>query len=154
MRNALVALAACAAPCAAQAQLGINIYGLSYHFDRDVAKSRGHDNPFNPGLGLRYRKPGEKFDGFLDGGFYYDSGRNTTVYAGGGLFWNPTVRLRLGGAVGYFNSDTYKNGEPFIAPLPLAAYEWRKVTLNVAYAPRIGDINTVHTLGFWLTFWP
>ena len=89
MRNALVALAACATPCAAQSQLGINLYGLSYHLDRDVAKSPGHNNQFNPGLGLRCRLPGEKFDRFLDGGFYYDSGRNTTLYAGGGLFRSP-----------------------------------------------------------------
>ena len=59
-----------------------------------------------------------------------------------------------GAAVGYFHSDTYRNGKPFIALIPLAAYEWRNVALNVAYAPRVGDIHTVHTLGFWVTFWP
>ncbi|HSF47127.1 MAG TPA: hypothetical protein VLA73_02055, partial [Burkholderiales bacterium] len=36
-------------------QLGINVYGLSYHFDRDRARELDVDNELNPGLGLRYR---------------------------------------------------------------------------------------------------
>jgi len=41
-------------PAAAE-QLGVNIYGLSYHFDRERAHRSGLDNEVNPGLGLRYR---------------------------------------------------------------------------------------------------
>ncbi len=149
-----ITLALCAVPCAAQAELGMNVYGLSYHFDREQAESLGHDNEVNPGLGLRYRMPGEKFDTFLDGGVYRDSGRNTAVYAGGGLFWKPTQRLRLGGAMALFSSDSYNNGDAFIAPVPFAAYEWRRVTLNVVYIPKISSIGTPSTLGFWLTLWP
>jgi hypothetical protein len=149
-----LALALSAAPCAAQGQLGFNLYGLSYHLDRDEAQARGQDNEFNPGLGLRYRVPGEKFDPFLEGGIYRDSARNTALYAGGGFFWKASERLRLGGAVAVFNSDTYNAGEPFIAPVPLAAYEWRRVTLNVVYIPKIDSIDTLNTLAFWLTLWP
>lgn len=49
--------------------MGINLYGLSYHVERDKAKELGFDNEVNPGLGLRYRLPRERFDWFLDGGF-------------------------------------------------------------------------------------
>jgi hypothetical protein len=152
--SVLLALGLSAAPCAAQGQLGINVYGFSYHFDREEAEARGQDNEVNPGLGVRYRVPGGKFDPFLDGGVYRDSARNTAVYAGGGFFWKPTERLRLGGAVAVFKSDTYNNGDAFFAPVPLIAYEWRRVTLNVVYIPKIDSVDTLNTLAFWLTFWP
>src|SRR6185503_19525175 len=62
-------------------ELGINLYGLSYHHEL------GTDNEVNPGLGVRWRMPREAFDGafdfFLEAGAYRDSGRNTAVLAGG-----------------------------------------------------------------------
>jgi hypothetical protein len=155
-----VALVACvlmmlvSAGYAAAGELGVNVYGLSYHFDREEAKERGLDNEVNPGLGLRYRMPRQEFDWFVDGGAHRDSARNTAVYAGGGAFWKPTQRWRLGGALALFQSDTYNDGDPFIAPVPLVAYEWRPATITMAYFPRIGGVNEVHTLGFWLTLWP
>jgi hypothetical protein len=158
MRNTrwllLALLAVGAAPCLAQGELGINFYGLSYHFDRERAKETGVDNEVNPGLGLRYRFPRQNFDYFWDGGVYYDSGRNTAVYAGGGAFWKPTERFRIGGALAFFYSDTYNDGDPFIAPVPAIAYEWRRVTINMIYSPKISGINEINTLGFWLTLWP
>src|SRR5262245_14427754 len=153
-RLLLAFLTAGAAPCCAQGELGINLYGLSYHFDEERAKEIGIDNEVNPGIGLRYRIAGNAVDWFLDGGAYHDGGRNTAVYAGIGGFWKPTERLRLGGAFAYFYSKTYNKGHPFIAPLPVAAYEWRAVTLNLFYAPKVSDINEIATLGFWVTLWP
>jgi hypothetical protein len=135
-------------------ELGVNVYGLSYHFERERAEELGTDNEVNPGLGARWRMPREQFDWFLDGGVYRDSGRNTAVYAGGGAFWKPTEHLRLGGALAFFHSDIYNDGDAFIAPLPVVAYEWRTVTLNVVYFPKVSNVNDINTLGFWLTFWP
>jgi hypothetical protein len=145
-------LAACAGPCAAQGELGINVYGHSDHVDREEAKSSGRDNEVNPGIGLRYRMPGEKFDWFLDGSVYRDSGRNTAVHAGGGLLWKPTERLRLGGAVAVFYSDTYNDGDPFIAPVPLIAYEWRRITLNVVHPENRPLNESIPSVS--LTLWP
>jgi hypothetical protein len=108
----------------------------------------------NPGLGLRWRLPRQDFDWFVDGGFYRDSGRNTAVYAGAGAFWKPTEHLRLGGALAFFHSESYNDGNAFITPVPLAAWEWRAVTLNVVYFPKLSGVNELNTLGFWLTFWP
>ena len=152
--SALLALAICATPCAAQGELGLNVYGFSYHLDRSEAENRGQDSEVNPGLGLRYRVPSESFDAFLDGGIYRDSARNTAVYAGGGMFWKATQGLRLGGAFAVFKSDTYNDSEAFFVPVPLVAYEWRKVSLNVVYIPKIDSLDTLNTLGFWLTVWP
>lgn len=153
-------LALLLAPCLAQGQarwqgeLGINLYGLSYHFERDTARELGYDNEVNPGLGARWRMPREKFDWFLDAGAYRDSGRNTAVLAGGGILWKATERLRLGGALAFLHSETYNGGNPFIAPLPLLAYEWRAVSANFVFFPKVSGVNDINTLGFWLTFWP
>jgi hypothetical protein len=142
-------------PCAAGADLGINLYGASHHFERERAKSLGYDNEVNPGLGMRYRQRlNERFDWFADAGAYRDSGRNTALVAGPGAFWKAGGGLRLGGALAFFRSDTYNEGRAFIAPIPVVAYEWRSVTLNMVYLPRVGELNSINTLGLWLTFWP
>lgn len=151
----VVLSAGCASALAQAGELGVNVYGFSYHFERDRAKELGFDNEFNPGLGLRYRIPGrEEFDWFIDGGAYRDSGRNTAVFAGGGLLWKLTEGLRLGGALAFFHSDTYNDGDPFIAPLPLLVYDWRAMSVNMVYFPKVSGINDINTLGFWFTFWP
>lgn len=150
----LLALLLPAAALAQEGQLGINFYGFSYHFDRDKAKELGVDNGFNPGLGLRYRKLLESnMEGFLDVGAYRDSGRNTAVYAGVGALYRTTERLRLGAALAVFHSDTYNRGDPFIAPLPIATYEFDRVSFNMAYLPKIREYNQINTLGFWATVW-
>ena len=104
---------ACCAPAHA-GELGVNVYGLSYHFEHDEAKARGFDNEVNGGLGLRYRMPREDYDWVLEAGVLRDSRRNTAVLAGGGVLWKPTERLRLGAALGVGQSDTYNDGAPFL----------------------------------------
>jgi len=156
MHRLLLALALLlpGAALAQDGQWGLNVYGLSYHFDRDKAKRLGVDNEVNPGLGLRYRMDlNADWQGFLDAGAYRDSGRNTAVYAGGGALYRATERLRLGGALALFHSNTYNNGDPFIAPLPIMAYDFDRVTFNLVYLPKIRDFNHINTLGFWLTVW-
>jgi hypothetical protein len=134
---------------------GVNLYGASYHFERSRAKQLGLDNEFNPGLGLRYRdRLNERFDWFVDAGAYRDSGRTNAVVAGPGILWKATDGLRLGGGLAYFHSGSYNEGRPFIAPIPVAAYEWRAVTLNITFFPRISGIVDVNTLGAWVTVWP
>lgn len=149
----LLAAFACRAP-AQPGELGVNVYGLSYHFERDEAKASGFDNEVNGGLGLRYRMPRQDYDWIIDAGAFRDSRRNTVVLAGGGVLWKATGRLRLGAALGVAQSDTYNDGNPFIAPLPLLAYEWRPVSVNLAYFPRVSGVNDFNTLLLWLTAWP
>ena len=140
---------------AAHADIGLNLYGASYHFDRDKAKELGLTNEVNPGLGLRWRKPhSATLDFFADAGFYEDSAENTAKLTGGGALWHATERLRLGGGLVLMQSKTYNGGSAFIAPAPVAAYEWRRVTVNVVYFPKFRDVNRTNQLGFWLTIWP
>jgi hypothetical protein len=136
-------------------ELGVNLYGLSYHFERDRAKAIGTDNEFNPGLGLRYRfADREHWTAFVDAGAYRDSGRNTAVLAGAALQWKATEALRLGGALSVFHSKSYNHGRTFVAPLPVASYELKSVTFNMVYMPKVHELNEINTLGFWVTFWP
>jgi hypothetical protein len=146
--------AALALPLPALADLGINTYGLSHHFDRSRARALGVDNGVNPGLGIRYRFPrSERVAWIFDAGVYRDSGRNRAVLAGGGALFNVSERFRLGGALVVLDSETYNRGKTVLAPLPLAAYETRSVTLNAVFFPKVSRINAVGTLGFWATFW-
>jgi hypothetical protein len=134
-------------------EFGINVYGAAYHLDRERAKQLRVDNELNPGLGLRYRDVlVPQWDWFGDIGAYRDSGRNTAAYAAAGALWKTTWGLRAGGALAVMHSDTYNRGRTFVAPLPVLAYEWQRVTLNMTYFPRVADFNEVAALGFWLTF--
>jgi hypothetical protein len=140
------------AAAAAHAELGINIYGLSYHFERDKAEELGLTNEVNPGLGVRWRKPWrERLDLFTDAGFYRDSARNTATFIGSGGLWHASQGVRLGLALVLLHSDTYNHGDPFIAPAPIVAYEWRRAGVSMVYFPKFGDVNQTNQVGFWLT---
>lgn len=155
MLRRLIALLVLAVPLPAAADLGVSFYGLAYHFDRSRARDMGLDNEFIAGLGLRYRIPhSERLQWVFEGAAYHDSGRNTALIAGAGALWKVTPGWRLGGALAAFKSDTYNRGDAFVAPLPLAAYEFRSLTLNLTYIPRMSEINEVATLAVWLTWWP
>ena len=152
-RFVIVALLFFSWPATAQ-QLGVNIYGLSYHFDRERAQRRGLDNEVNPGVGLRYRVlHSERLQWIFEAGAYHDSGRNTAVVAGAGALWRLSAGWRLGGGLAALQSDTYNRGEAFIAPFPLAAYEFRRATLNFTYIPRASRVNDIPVLAAWLTWW-
>ena len=133
---------------------GINLYGVSYHWDRDLAQQNDLDNEFNPGLGVRYRMGSWlKADAILDGGAYYDSGRNTAVYAGAGLLWplDRDKRFNLGAVLTVFHSDTYNQGDTFIAPVPLFALKLDGVTLNLTHFPKIRNFNEVAATALFFT---
>lgn len=133
---------------------GVNIYGLSYHWDRDLAKQGDLDNEFNPGLGVRYRMGSWlKADAIIDAGAYYDSGRNTAVYAAAGLLWplDKDKRFNLGAALTAFHSDTYNQGDPFIAPVPLFSLRLDGMTVNLTHFPKIRNFNEIHTTAMFLT---
>jgi hypothetical protein len=150
-----LAVTLAALPLQAAADLGINVYGLSYHFDRARTKALGLDNQINPGLGLRYRVPhSQRITWVADVGAYRDSGRNTALVAGAGALWQVAGGWHVGGALASFKSDSYNQGKAFVAPVPLAAYEFRRATLNFVFTPQWSDVNQVATLAAWLTWWP
>jgi hypothetical protein len=151
MHKIAILLTLAVVPCFARADLGINVYGLSYHFDRDKARERGLTHEVNPGLGVRWRSSESIL--FADAGFYRDSAAHSAKLAGIGALWQAGERLRLGGAAALLKSETYNHGKAFIAPLPLAAYETRHATFNLAYFPKWRDQNPTNQVGAWVTLW-
>lgn len=140
---------------AGDGDLGLNVYGLSYHWDRELAEQNGWDNEFNPGLGARYRMGSWlNADAIVDAGIYRDSGRNTAVYAATGLLWplDEAKRFHLGATLTAFHSDTYNQGKAFIVPVPLLTVRFDKVTLNLTHFPKLGTLNEIHTTALFFTF--
>jgi hypothetical protein len=156
MRFVIAGTLALSAACLARAgELGVNVYVASYHFERSRAREHGLTNEFNPGVGVRYRRPySERIDWVYDAGIYRDSARHTAVVAGAGGLWKATAGLRIGAALALFKSPTYNDGNLALAPLPIAAWELRSFTFNAAFAPRVAGLNEASTLSFWLTYWP
>ncbi|MCP5277901.1 MAG: hypothetical protein H6935_05990 [Thiobacillus sp.] len=136
------------------ADLSLNLYGLSHHWERDRAQALNVDNEFNPGLGLRYALAPAKIckTPFTEAAFYRDSGRNTAVYAALGCLGLELARgLRLGGALTAFQSDSYNSGDPFVAPLPLLSWERDTVTLNLIHFPKVKGFNDINTTGLYVS---
>jgi hypothetical protein len=166
LRSLLALLCACATSWTAPAwaddefkfvdgELGINVYGLSYHFQRTRAKEIGVDNELNPGLGLRYQfAEWKRFSFAADVGIFEDSGREAAKLVGASAMWHFGGGFRAGGALVLFDSHTYNRGNAFIAPLPLLSYDVGPVTLNLTYFPKVSQYNEISTLGFWITVWP
>ena len=144
-------------PFSLPAQAGdvsLNLYGLSYHWERDRAHALGVDNEFNPGLGLRYALSPVKLckTPFTEAAFYHDSGRNTAVYAAlGCLGLELAPGLRLGAAITAFHSDSYNQGDPFIAPVPLLSWQLEPVTLNFIHFPKVKGFNDINTTGLYVS---
>src|ERR1700704_2885822 len=80
--------------------LDINVYGLSYHPDREAVHRRGLDNQVNPGLALHYAiDETPRGTTFLEAGSYQDSGANWAKFAGVGYQFKLGENWKIGGAV-------------------------------------------------------
>ena len=114
---------------------------------------RARHQPVRPVLPFAGFRRANDLAWILDVGGYCDSGRNTALLAGAGGLFKVSDGWRLGAALAVLDSATYNRGKTTLAPVPLAAYETRRVTFNFVYLPRVSDINEVATLGFWATWW-
>lgn len=104
----------------------------TYHFqsDKDL-------NGRNPGVGLEYR--------FADSlsataGRFYNSDRQHSRYAG--LYYQPWEYkgVRFGAVVGGFDGyPKMRDGGWFLAAIPTATFEYKRVGINVAVVPTYKD---------------
>ncbi len=143
--------------CAASAadpplNLNVHIYGFSYHPDRQGVRRNRVGNEANLGFGLNYAfHEDARGVGFVEGGFYRDSGRNIAKLGGAGYQFKLGESWRLGGALVGIHSPTYNRGRFFIAPMPIISYGLGPVTLNATYAPRFRDYNRFAVYGFYFS---
>ena len=131
----------------------VNIYGASYHFERERARRIDVDNELNPGLGVRkglWRSDRHRV--YAEAGLYYDSGERWAKTADITYQYELFTNVRAGVGLFYLQTRTYNGGDPVVAPLPVVSYDFGPAELNMVYAPRWGSLNDINTLGFFLTW--
>ena len=139
-----------ARPADNRLNLNVHVYGFSYHTDRQGVRRSGLNNELNLGFGLNYAfHEDERGVGFVEAGFYRDSGSNRAKLAMVGYQFKLGKRWRLGGALVGVDSPTYNRGRSFIAPLPIVTYDLGAVQLNAIYVPRYGDYNRFAVFGLY-----
>ncbi len=112
----------------------------------------GVDNQLNLGLGLNYTlHDDERGIGFVEAGFYRDSGSNVAKLAGVGYQYKLGKDWRLGGALVGLHSPTYNHGRFFIAPLPILTYDFGRAKLNLVYVPQYGEYNPFAVFGCYFS---
>lgn len=104
----------------------------TYHFqsDKDL-------NGRNPGIGLEYRF---SEDSALTVGRFYNSDRQHSRYAG--MYYQPwnVGGVKLGAVVGGFDGyPKMRDGGWFLALIPVATFEYKRVGINVAVVPTYKD---------------
>lgn len=130
----------------------LNIYGLSYHPDREAARSRNIDNETNPGLGIHYEWPEDiRGNYFVEAGAYLDSGENWAKFAALGYQLRVGRRWKVGAALAAIHSRTYNNGTAFVGMIPLVTWDLGRFKLNAVYFPQFGHYNRVDVLGFYIS---
>jgi hypothetical protein len=110
----------------------LNAGFYSYHFQRDKGLSDS-----NPGIGAEYRY---STVAALTAGRFYNSDRQYSNYAG--VYYQPFSigGVRLGAVLGGFNGyPKMRNGGWFLAVVPVASYEYKRVGLNLAFVPTYKD---------------
>lgn len=150
-----ISMAATAAETARPDGWGLNVYGFSYHFERDYARRIDADNEFNPGLGIRkglWKSPSGNQRVHGEAGVYYDSGERWAKTADVTYQYQLFRNFWAGAGLFFFHTRTYNRGDPVLAPLPVLAYDFGWAELNLAYAPKWGELNRINTLGAFLTW--
>lgn len=130
----------------------LNIYGLSYHPDREAARSRNVNNEINPGLGIHFEWPEDiRGNTFAEAGAYLDSGENWAKFVALGYQFRVGRRWKVGAALAGMHSRTYNNGTAFIGLIPLVTWDIGRIKLNAVYFPKFGHHNQVDVLGFYVS---
>lgn len=116
----------------------------SYHWQRD----RGL-NDSNPGFGGEYRF---STVASVTAGEFYNSDRQHSEYLG--IYYEPIAigPVRLGAAIGGFDGyPKMKNGGWFLAAIPVASVDYKRVGLNLSFVPSYKD-RLYGALSFQLKF--
>lgn len=114
--------------------LWVNAGAFTYHSNQ----SKGY-NESNYGLGVEYQfRP----DTSVMVGSFYNSVRRDTHYAA--VNWQPLALgdWKLGVAVGVMNGyPAMKNGDYFVAALPMVSYEGQRFGVNLSLIPNVAKID-------------
>jgi len=132
-------------------EFGINIYGISYHPDRE--DSQGNEfHEINPGAGIQWILTETKRNvWFLDGGLYRNSSAHAAEYFSFGYRYKLYRGIQIGAALALYHSKDQNQDEPFLAPLLLLSYRFRRVSIHLIPLPRYKDVNRNAAIGLYAT---
>jgi len=144
----------------ADAQVGINVFGLSKHFNSvnesdDESSDESDPSSFNPGLGVHWTfDRGRRTSLELNAGLYRDSFHNLNQHLslGGRLrLWGP---LEIGLQAVLAKSLSMNDGNAFLYPLPFLSLRHPRIVLNSVYIPAVSSFNSIPTLALTATIFP
>jgi hypothetical protein len=137
-------------------KVNLHVFGFSYHLDREGTRISHLDNEFNVGFGFGYKLHDDAL-GVVNSefGFFKDSGSKWAKFAGIGYLFKLDERWKLGADLLVLQSQTYNNGDTFVAPIPRLTYDLGRVRLNMIYIPKYEQLNrfSVFALYFTIPIW-
>lgn len=137
---------------AADADLGVNVFGFSHHLD--VGDGSGL-REFNPGAGLQWRfarSPRASLDANL--GVYGDSFGHANWHLSLGARVRVLGALSVGAQMINAVSPSLNDGYPVLTPYPLATVSLPRADLHVAYIPEVRSFNGIATVATFATIYP
>ncbi len=130
----------------------LNVYGFSYHPERETVHRLNLDNEVSPGPGLHYEfSHTGRGTSIAEIGAYQDSGSNLAKFTGVGYQYKFEKRWRIGGTIAVVPSQTYNEGVTFLAMIPLITCDMGRVNLTATYLPKLGHYNEVDAFGFYIS---
>ncbi len=143
------ALSIGAASIGSAAELGVNIYGLSHHFDRrDVSGYKFNERNYGLGADINLYQSGANIV-FGDLGIFNDSYRYTAKYCSMGYKRKLISGLTLGAVLGIYDSESI--GGTVLAPAPYASLRVSRLEVSCLYLMAAEGINNYPSLGFYGT---
>ncbi len=155
LKVALVVMTAVIAsiPSTARArELGINLYGLSYHLDRrDVTGYRFNER--NPGIGIAYtiyKKQRSRY--YIEAAIMEDSYRRAAKYVTFGYGYRIHQRAVDWRSVRVYDSRSVAESAVLVAA-PMVSYRYRDFEMHLVHLPEFPGINPYPSFALYATLY-
>lgn len=132
-------------------ELGVNVYGFSYHLDRRDEFGRKF-NERNPGVGVnasfleRHRSTY-----YLEAGIFEDSYNYGAKYVTVGYDYRLYKGLSIGTLIGFYDSRAVTNEGFALVAVPLLSFRYHAVKLHLVHLPEFPGINPYPSFAFYAT---
>ena len=131
------------------ASIGLNLYGISYHLDRDAARRRNF-NEFNEGIGLHLSAYEDRYNFvYLEAGRFKDTFENGATYYAVGYRFRPIKYISLGLNFMQYDSKSIRNR--VYTPIPVLAFDYKIASVKMSYLPKYRDISSYDSFVAYLT---
>ncbi len=133
-------------------ELGVNLYGLSYHLDRrDVTGYRFNER--NPGIGATFtihEKQRSRY--YVEAGIMEDSYRRAAKYVTFGYGYRIVKGLSIGVLCGVYDSRSVAESAVLVAA-PKVSYRYRDVEMHLVHLPEFPGINPYPSFALYATLY-